>query len=186
MSAMIVPSEIPGGSVYGVKQVQYIVDGISGKNYIDALTAASFKESVAIEETARAYTTVVRERQKKIDDLGSMLACISRAVADLPAKKQSSSDTATVTNGAWVKSTALMYGITLNFESNSDKMKRENLMKAQTTVQYEMDKEDNNLQQDMVSLQSFISKRDNAYSTAAKLVKKANDAAANTISNIGA
>ena len=39
-------------------------------------------------------------------------------------------------------------------------------------------------QQDIVALQSFISKRDNAYSTAAKLVKKANNAASSTIRNI--
>jgi len=36
-----------------------------------------------------------------------------------------------------------------------------------------------------VSLQSFLTKRDNAYSTAAKLVRKANDAARSTIRNIG-
>ena len=185
MSAMILPSEISGGSVYGVKQMQYTVDGKDGRNFIDALTAASFRESVAIEETARAYTSVVKARQKKVDDLGSILACLSRAVADLPAKKQQSTDTASIINSAWVNSTALSYGITLVFKSGTSEMTRENILKAQTSVQYEMDKEDNNLQQDIISMQSFIAKRDNAYSTAAKLVKKADNAASNTISNIG-
>ena len=36
----------------------------------------------------------------------------------------------------------------------------------------------------MVSLQSYLSKRDNAFSTAAKLVKKATNAAGSTIGNI--
>ena len=38
-----------------------------------------------------------------------------------------------------------------------------------------MDKEDNYLQQDMVTLQSYFSKRDQALSMAASLVKKVNN-----------
>ena len=38
---------------------------------------------------------------------------------------------------------------------------------------------------DIVTLQSYISKRDNAYSNAAKIVKKTNQAATSTIGNIG-
>ena len=52
-------------------------------------------------------------------------------------------------------------------------------------MQYAIDKEDHDLKQDMVSLNSFISKRDNAFSAASKLVKKVADAAGNTIGNIG-
>ena len=45
----------------------------------------------------------------------------------------------------------------------------------QTNIQYMMDKEDNYLQQDMVSLQSFFSRRDQALSLAASLVRKVNN-----------
>ena len=47
--------------------------------------------------------------------------------------------------------------------------------KLQTNVQYALDKEDNYLQQDLVSLQSYFSKRDQALSMAASLVKKVNN-----------
>ena len=47
--------------------------------------------------------------------------------------------------------------------------------KLQTDTQYALDKEDNYLQQDMVSLQSYFSKRDQALSMAASLVKKVNN-----------
>ena len=46
-------------------------------------------------------------------------------------------------------------------------------------------KEDNNLQQDLIMLRSYITKRDNAYSTAARIIDKFNNAASNTIGNIG-
>ncbi|MBR2938865.1 MAG: hypothetical protein IKC15_03265 [Kiritimatiellae bacterium] len=59
------------------------------------------------------------------------------------------------------------------------------VQKALTEVQYQIDKEDNLLQQDMVSMQSFVSKRDNAFSTASKIIRKTNNAASATIANIG-
>ena len=49
------------------------------------------------------------------------------------------------------------------------------MSKLQTDTQYALDKEDNYLQQDMVSLQSYFSKRDQALSMAASLVKKVNN-----------
>lgn len=180
---MIVQEKIPGSTVYGVAQACYNVDGESGLDYTAALTGAAFKQSTAIEASASGYMAVVKARQKKVDDLGKMLAYLSKAVGALKSKAKST-DKVTVDNSAWVKSTASSYGISLPFESNGSSMTRGNIQKAQTTVEYELDKEDNNLQQDIVALQSFISKRDNAYSTAAKLVKKANNAASSTIRNI--
>ena len=64
-------------------------------------------------------------------------------------------------------------------------MTRGDVMNAQNDIEYKMDVEDNNLQQDMVSLQSFLSKRDNAFSTAAKLVRKSQNSAGETIGNMG-
>ena len=47
-----------------------------------------------------------------------------------------------------------------------------------------MDTEDNNLQQDVVSLQGLVSKRDNAFSTAGRLVKKYDGSADAIIGNM--
>ena len=182
MDPLIKPEILTGNSIYGVRQMQYTVDGVSGKDFIDALTAASFRQSVAIESAASGYVGVVNARQKKVDELGKVLAYLSKAVGSLKTKGGKSGDKVAVDNANWVKSIANAYGISLSWDG--DKMTRGNIQKAQTTIEYELDKEDNNLQQDIVSLQSFMSKRDNAYSTAAKLVRKANDAAASTIRNI--
>ena len=100
-------------------------------------------------------------------------------------KDQEPSDTASVPNGAWVNATALKYGITLVFVQNTSSMRRDNLYRGQNAVQYAIDKEDNELKQDTVSLNSYFSKRDNAFSTASKLVKKALNAASSAIGNIG-
>ena len=183
MANSIVPSEITGGSVYGVRQVQYTVDGVPGKDFVDAITTAAFKQTTAIEAAASGYAAVVRARQVKVSELGQVLAYIAKALGSLKSKGGKSGDKATIDNAQWVKSTAAKYGISLSF-TDGNKMTRENVMKAQTNVQYELDKEGNSLQQDIVTLQSYMTKRDNALSNAAKVVKKSNNAAQSTIRNI--
>jgi len=185
MADMIVANRIPGAAVYGVEQYSYTVDGVAGKDYAAALAAASFKEAVAIEEALGAYSEVVRQRERKLDELGEVMAALNYAVANLKVKDQESGDQAWVPNSAWVNETARKYGITLVFVANTANMTRRNLYNGQNAVQYAIDREDNELKQDMVSLNSYISKRDNSYSTASKLVKKALDASAATIGNIG-
>ena len=183
MANSIVPSEVTGGSVYGVRQMQYTVDGVPGKDFVDAVTTAAFKQATAIEVAASGYAAVVRARQVKVSELGQVLAYIAKALGSLKSKGGNSGDKATIDNAQWVKSTAAKYGISLSF-TDGNKMTRENVMKAQTNVQYELDKEDNSLQQDIVTLQSYMTKRDNALSNAAKVVKKSNNAAQSTIRNI--
>jgi hypothetical protein len=51
-------------------------------------------------------------------------------------------------------------------------------------LQYEIDYETNEMQQDMVSLQSLVSKRDNAFSTVSSLVQKVNSTASTLIGNL--
>ena len=187
MANLINTTEIPGGAVYGVRQMSYAVDGVQGEtDYSTALATAAFRESVSVEHAASAYAEVVRQREKKVSELGDVLAILAKAISTMDPKsnatdKKSDADNALVT----AKTTCANYGLKLSL-SDGNKITFKNAHTAQTNVQYELDKEDNNLQQDIITLQSYMSKRDNAYSTAARIVDKANKAASNTISNIGA
>ena len=99
---------------------------------------------------------------------------------------KTSSTTSALYNAAL---TTAKYGISLNVSSNSSQgvanITYRNATNAQNDIQYALDVEDNELQQDMVTLQSLVSKRDNAFSMASKIIKKSANAASNTISNIG-
>ena len=194
MANMIEPNRIPGASVYGVEQYSYTVNGVAGKDYAAALSAASFKEAVAIEQALSAYSEVVRQRMRKLDDLGTAMAILNEAYATLKTKEQESGDTtANMVSLATARDKAALYGITINMTDYSIPelgirmcyTTRRDLMNAQNAVQYAIDKEDNELKQDTVSLNSYVSKRDNSFSTASKLVRKALDAASSTIGNIG-
>ena len=183
MSALIVTEPLTDNAVYGVRQVQYTVDGHSGKDFADAVAIAAFKQATAIETATSAYTSVVKARQRKIDELAEALSNIARAMGEVH-KKTQSGDKITIPNADSVKTIAARYGVDLSW-TDGNKMTLGNLQKAQTNVQYAIDREDNDIQQDIVTLQSYMSKRDNAYSNAAKIVKKTNQAATSTIGNIG-
>lgn len=194
MANMIEQNPIAGASVYGVEQYSYTVNGVAGKDYAAALSAASFKEAVAIEQALSAYSEVVRQRMRKLDDLGTAMAILNEAYATLKTKEQESGDTtANMVSLATARDKAALYGVTINMTDYSIPQlgirmcytTRRDLMNAQNAVQYAIDKEDNELKQDTVSLNSYVSKRDNSFSTASKLVKKALDAASSTIGNIG-
>ena len=192
MSNLIVANEIPGASVYGVAQYDYTVDGASGKDYSAALAAASLRESVAIEDSAAAYSELVRQRERKISDLGDVLAAIAQAIATMDPKSQDTGKRSEWSSLLYdAHGTCSRYGISLplvavRYENGKweGQVTYREATKAQNDVQYEMDKEDNNLQQDMVALQSYITKRDNAYSSAAKIVQKAVRTGGGTIRNM--
>ncbi len=181
---LIETNVIPGASVYGVPQVSYTVAGDPDKDYSAALTVAAFKQATSIEASSSSYSAIVKARARKIEELGQVLAYLAEAFANLKVKDATPGDTASVNNGAWVNGTALKYGITLVFMPYTAIMTRENIMKGQNEVQYAIDKEDNNLQQDMVALQGLLSKRDSAFSTASRIVQKADNAASSVIQNI--
>ena len=194
MANLIEATKIPGASVYGVAQMSYTVDGIAGKDYAAALAAASFKEAVAIEQALSAYSEVVRQRMRKLDDLGTVMAILNEAYATLKTKDMESGDTTSnVPALSDAKAIAAKYGVSISITeidlgALGTKLcftTRRDLMNAQNAVQYAIDKEDNDLKQDTVSLNSYFSKRDNAFSTASKLVKKALNAAGSAIGNIG-
>ena len=182
MGNLIVPEVISGFTVYGVQQVQYTVDDEANRDYTSAVTCAAFKEAAAIEDVCSGYTEVVKARQKKVDELGDVLAYLSAANAKFDSSPETG-DKVTVDNASWVKSICAQYEVEITWDG--DQITYGNMQKATTNVQYAIDREDNDLEQDMVTMQSYISKRDNAFSNASKVVKKTLNAGSTTIGNMG-
>jgi deferrochelatase/peroxidase EfeB len=184
---LIQANEISGGSVYGVKQYEYTVDGVSGQDYTAAIAVASLREAVAIEHSASAYSDVVKLRQEKVEALSEVLAILAKAIAQIDTSNNNTdAESGNIPELKTAKSICESYGLTLTIKEKDGKttITYRNASTAQNDIEYAMDTEDNNLSQDMVSLQSLISKRDNAYSTASSIVQKADSTASDTIANI--
>ncbi len=184
MANLVEANDIVGLKVYGQQQVDYTVEGTAGCDFGYAVARAALLRSVATESALSALSGVVRLREKKVSDLGEALSYISAAVASFKGGSHGDDPSKEVTTeGLYTAATILdKYGIRtssdnlgLKTSGNKGTISNGNSQKLQTNVQYEMDKEDNYLQQDMVTLQSYFSKRDQALSMAASLVKKVNN-----------
>ena len=184
MANLVEANNIAGLVVYGQQQVDYTVEGTAGCDFGYAVARAALLRSVATESALSALSGVVRQREKKVSDLGEALSYVNAAVASFKGGSHGDEPSKTVTTeGLYTAATILdKYGIRtssdnlgLTTSGNKGTISNGDSQKLQTNVQYEMDKEDNYLQQDMVTLQSYFSKRDQALSMAASLVKKVNN-----------
>ncbi len=188
MSNVIEANNISGLVVYGQQQVDYTVNGESGKDFGNAVAWASMYRSVSIETALQALTDVVRLRERKLSEIGEALSYVAAAAAAFT-KKSKTSDTTSSAGLATAKSILMKYGVTsannIAVVGNTGTIKYEHVSKVQTDAQYALDKEDNYLQQDLVSVQSYFSKRDQALSMAASLVKKVNNTMSTNIGAIG-
>lgn len=191
--AIVESKPIEGLSVYGVQQKDYTVKGKEHCDYIKAASVAMFQEAGAIEKETAAYAAVLEARQKKLDELGWALSVIVKAIASLKVKKPESDDLSSPDPNLKIASQILdKYWRSANKDLRMPVwelihfvcVSRDDALKAQAAVQYEIDYETNEMQQDMVSMQSLVSKRDNAFSTAASLVQKINSTASSLIGNL--
>ncbi len=167
--------KINGSTVYGVDQMAYSVNGVKDLNLGDAIFHVSTIRAAALEEDAAVFSRAIKLRQQKLEDLGKAMALISQQIAEAGKKMTDKVDA----NKYGYMTICNRYGISRSVGTKGQ------LMSLQTDVQYAMDKEDNDLQQDMVSLQSLFSKRDQAFSTASSMMKKFDKGLADTIRQIG-
>ena len=178
MANLVEANNIAGLKVYGQQQVDYTVEGKAGCDFGLAVARASMLRSVAVESVLAGLASAVRKRERKLTDLGQALAYVSSAAAEFN-NKSHTDDKAESAGLATAYNLLKLYGVAsytdIIVKDGKGSITQANVQKLQTNVQYEMDKEDNYLQQDMVSVQSYFSKRDQALSMAASLVKKVNN-----------
>ena len=197
MSTSIQVNPIEGFKIYGQQMVNYTVDSASGKDFDAAVSFAAFNNATIIEKETAAYSDVLKARQKKLQDLGEGLAQLSYIAGLLPTDEPESDDR--VKGNFWgLKNLLAQYGIDLNIQHEEashflwweieeayDYVTRRTVENTKTNTQYEIDKEDNDMQQDLVTLQGLVSKRDQSFATAAKVVRKFNSTADTIIRSIG-
>ena len=180
MANLVEANNIAGLKVYGQQQVDYTVEGKAGCDFGIAVARASMLRSVAVEGVLTGLSAAVRRREQKLTDLGQALAAIAEAAGEFHDKSHTD-DTASSSGLAKAATHLITYGLytennlPIKVKDGVGTITEADVQTLQTNVQYEVDKEDNYLQQDLVSVQSYFSKRDQALSMAASLVKKVNN-----------
>ncbi len=180
-----------GFAVYGTPQVDYTVNGVKGCTYDQAVAQMGLKRAIAVEESLPAFTKAVEARQRKVQDLGTALANIAATIASaighnsVDGSNAGADDKLGIDEGT--KGLLAPYGLAKSYfvGDNNNEITYGDAQKLQTEVRYALDVTNNDLQQDMATLQSFVSKRDNAYQMATKLMQKAIQTRSSGIRYIG-
>ena len=175
MSEFIVAKDL-GLSVYGQSQVDYSVDGFDNLAYGEAMGRTGLRRATAMENAMKTVEEAIKIRQQKLQELGEALAAVTEAVTSKQGKG--------VLEKTSLASSAVRilkrYGISAKTTDTVG-----NYQKLQSQIQLTMDKESTSLKEDANGLQTYLSRRDNAFELASKMIKKANETAAKGIQNIG-
>lgn len=175
--AEVVTRNIAGCSVYGVQQVQYTVDGSERYDFGRTLAAISLSRAAAIEEQSVALSWLLKLSMKKVEELGNAMAEISRTLSAL--------DPEDVTMTTKITFPESAMAILRKYDVPTNGSTRGDLTMIQSKLKYAIDKEQNELQQDNISVQNMVSKRDEAYEQASSLMKKVYDDMGEQINKIG-
>lgn len=171
-----------GLSVFGTAQVDYSVGAERNLTYDQVVARMGLCRATAVESAITPYTEILKARQKKAEDLGNMLATIS---GELAKHESDQSIDKTMNVGSGTVQLLRTYGLKPDDLKDNGDIKFGDLQKLQTNVQYALDVNNNDIQQDSATLQGLVQKRDNAYSMATKLMKKANQTRSSGIRYIG-
>lgn len=194
MTTLIETNKIDGLSIYGVQMMDYSMDGVSGKDFGTVTALACFVYTDAIEMEATAYADILRARQKKLNDLGAALAIIARVIGSFDNDSPESDDTVTDDDLLVAKELLDPYSVTLNVKildlsglggNRIIFIRRDDAENGRANVEYALDVEDNDMQQDMIAMQGLIGKRDNSFNTAAKIIKKVGNTGDSMLNTIG-
>ena len=178
-----------GISVYGVPQVGYSADGKSGLDFGDVISHVTLKQATIADNQTRSVSSAIRLRQKQLEAMGRTLAIVNGILAKFRVKGGHSKDEYTIEKdkAAEILQAAdelKKYGYTLKIVEETKKtaccggseykaitITRATAMRAQAEVQTMIDTENNNMQQDMMTVQGVLQKRDRAFDGAQDMIK---------------
>lgn len=164
-------------TVVGLRQSLYEIGGETGG--LDQAIAYVESGAVdALEDLALDSSAVVRERQRRLDELGRALAEMSRAKAWLHAK----SETASTPYEGSVSYSYNLQGLRgYDFGLKSSSVTRGEVDEVTSRVQHESDIMGNRLNQAVTSLKDYIGRRDKIYTQLEKAMTKIYSGAAKVI-----
>ena len=179
-------SPIADESVYGTQIRLYTFDGKKVDHSL-ALALASLQQSEAIESLLPVYNAVIKERQAKVSDMGEVLSTLAEAIGSMDPKDNDTSKKSSIQTAKLTRANELLakYGIKKLDLASNGQITYKVAYYRQADLQAALDTESNDLQQNMIQLQSYVNKRDNAFSVANKVIAKENATARDTISALG-
>lgn len=174
--------------VYGRDIRTWTVDGVAGRPFADVIAFASLRQASATETMASAVTDFVELRQRKVSDLGEVLAVICEAMGSMNPKESDPDERYSrieIAELERVNALLAKYGLDPLQVDGAKGINYTNAALAETKVRSWLDGENNDLRQMLNLLEGIVKRRENSFSIAAKVMEKTNMTATQTVRAYG-
>ena len=181
MAMTVEERPIPGLSIYGLEPKQYVVAGQARPlDYGEVIGMVALRRAEALESESIALSKAVRMRFRRIDELSEALRLISVAIAN----EKKLTENVPFPDAGKVTEILRRHGVNVSV-ALANQMNKGDLYKVQANVQFALDKESTQVQQDVTSVRYITGNRDNAMRAASSLQKKVYDGIGNTVGKMG-
>jgi hypothetical protein len=174
---------------WGVKFYDYKIDGKS-VDFQDLMVAVATNRAAAVEKEVTPLTSIIRNRNKELETLGSLLSIFSQTQAKYDSDASGSSKAAVsgITSDmiplaaeAYKRKGGESESTLSWWNSDWTKASVEGMVSMLKSM---IDERNNEAQTDMSRLQSLVDRRDESFTTATNLMSAVSDTRSNLIRNL--
>ena len=177
--SVIAPENVALSQSWGVQFGDFFLDG-KHLDFQDVLIAIAERRATSVEKEVTPLSTKIQARNKVLEDLGNVLADLTKLQAQFSSDAKGSDRSGTLQQ----TSKDILIAVFGTLDWSGLKMTTYGVEEWRQKVKSEIDALNNEAQKDMTRLESLVNRRDEAFSTASDLMSKVGDTRSNLIRNL--
>ena len=177
--AEIVPANIKLSQSWGVEFGDYLYNGKT-VDLQDVTIIVAERRATSVEGEVAPLSTRIQNRNKKLEDLGNVLADLTKLQSQFPSDAKGSDRKGSLQQSSY----AILKQVFGSLDFSLLNMTKYEVEEWLQKVKSKIDALNNEGQKDMTRLQSIVDRRDEAFSTASDLMSEISDTRANLIRNM--
>ena len=177
--SVIAPENVALSQSWGVQFGDFFLDG-KHLDFQDVLIAIAERRATSVEKEVTPLSTKIQARNKVLEDLGNVLADLTKLQAQFSSDAKGSDRSGTLQQ----TSKDILIAVFGTLDWSDLKMTKYEVEEWLQKVKSKIDALNNEAQKDMTRLESLVNRRDEAFSTASDLMSKIGDTRSNAIRNM--
>ena len=177
--SVISPENVALSQSWGVQFGDFFLDG-KHLDFQDVLIAIAERRATSVEKEVTPLSTKIQARNKVLEDLGNVLADLTKLQAQFSSDAKGSDRSGTLQQ----TSKDILIAVFGTLDWSDLKMTKYEVEEWLQKVKSKIDALNNEAQKDMTRLESLVNRRDEAFSTASDLMSKISDTRSNAIRNM--
>ena len=177
--SVIAPENVALSQSWGVQFGDFFLDG-KHLDFQDVLIAIAERRATSVEKEVTPLSTKIQARNKVLEDLGNVLADLTKLQAQFSSDAKGSDRSGTLQQ----TSKDILIAVFGTLDWSDLKMTKYEVEEWLQKVKSKIDALNNEAQKDMTRLESLVNRRDEAFSTASDLMGKIGDTRSNAIRNM--